>query len=287
MRRLFALFVFLGLVAGCDLFAAEKEFDSRPLRRHIIEKMGNGEVGDLAEKAYTHMVTEAVRQLKKAGKAQMAEEFAGEWLSFGNDLLTLKGYTADVGDHDPFSEWIAVWYQKLEDALGIPVMEATHLRDIWVLNYTLKVVFRPSEDSKWCVEWEGDCQAEYRRHFAGTKWQRHPDPEADAILHHGFAGVVTYWVVYGGCSAAGGFMVCGVAGTGAQFIMERYFAPVIADSVFERVNEYVDGCDGIACESSSDCECGEDCECGDDCDCEDCDHCDGDAAVDEDESEAI
>jgi hypothetical protein len=253
----------LGLVAGCDAFAAP-EFDSRPIRQRIAAEIEAGNVGGLALETYSNMFAEADRQLRKAGKARLADELANDWRQFGQDLLLSF---ADVGDHEPFNKFIAEWYAKLEAALGVRIMELTHLRDVWVLNYTLKVVFNPEASAAWCLEWDADdCKNEYRRHMAGTRWYRHPDPQADKILHHGFAGVVTYWAVTISCMVgAPGLPVCGLAGTGAEFVMERYLAPGLSNRLYDRVNaEGIVDC--IDC-----CECG--CCDGEPCDCENCDCC--------------
>lgn len=265
------------LVAGCDAFAAEK-FDGSRIRKSVAVELSAGHLDTEAAHAFTSMFQEAERQLKKRGKAEIGAQLMAEWNDFGAELLGVQ--FTDVGDHAPFSEWVAAWYQKLEDALGVEVMELTHLRDIWVLNYTLPVVFNPEAESKWCVEWKvqrptDSCQAEYARHFVGTKWQRHPDPEADKILHHGFAPVVTYWLIWAGCQAAtsgmGSLLVCSPAGTAGEFVMERYVAPPISSKIFERANPPTrDYC----------------CACGDGCTCQDC-PCHLDDAPDAKEPEAI
>ena len=274
MKAMLGFLLSIGLIAGCDAFAAEKKFDSREIRKIVASNLEDGYIFKLAEDSFDAMFAKAEVELRKRNQAALATQLRTEWEDFGRELLMQNAQLADVGDHDPFSDWIAEWYAKLEAALGIPVMEATHLRDIWVMNYTLPVVFHPQESADWCLEIaeDDDCQQEYQRHFAGTKWQREDDEHADEILHHGFAGVVTYWAVYAGCSAAGGGFACGVAGTGAQFVMERYFAPRISDSIFTRVN-LVDGCDGISCDTCACDECSdcEDCD-HEDCECADCDH---------------
>lgn len=270
-------------MAGCDAFAAPaKEFNHRPVRQRVVKELNEGNFVALADQSFDAMFERAQVELRKKGETQMADQLASEWNSFGRDLLQMSSLT-DVGDHDPFSEWVALWYAKLEAKLGVQIMELTHLRDIWVMNFTIPVVFHPAESSKWCVELKGDdCADEYRRHFAGTKWQRKPDPKADDVQHHGFAPVVTYWATWTACQLAGGSFACGPAGTAAEFIMERYFAPNISDRIFVRVNG-VDGCDGISCDH---CEC-DDCHDCEDCDCEDCDcpHCDHEAVAEDDESE--
>ena len=280
MKSLFVVFAFF-LVAGCDAFAAGK-FDSRSIRQDVADRLEDGYLHGLAFDAFDSMFAKAQVELKKKGRADLAAKLSDEWQDFGQDLLAAmaSGAVGDVGDHEPFNQWVAEWYAKLEAILGVQIMELTHLRDIWVLSYTLPVVFRPSVDSAWCLEVPEDdtCQDEYRRHLAGTKWQRKPDENADAVQHHGFAGVVTYWAVWAGCTAAtsgAGSLLCGPAGTGAEFVMERYFAPGISDRIFLRVNA-----DHLAADCHC-CDCGcdscEDCDC-DDCECPDCDHGEGDEA---------
>lgn len=252
----------LSLVAGCDAFAADaKEFDSRRTRQKVAQQLDEGELPELARNALDAMFHKAAVELKKKGRADLAADLKSEWNTFGQDLLNMS-MLKDVGDHDPFSEWLAAWYAKLEAVLGVQIMEMTHLRDIWVMNFTIPVIFHPEADSAWCkaVPAPDTCQAEYRRHMAGTKWQKKADEHADEIQHHGFAGVVTYWAVDVACMAAGGGLACGPVGTAAEFVMERYFAPSISDRIFTRVNAAV---------AAEGCECGDECQC-ESCECDSC-----------------
>lgn len=275
MVKLVLLFALLCSGSASADAARSEGFDARAIRQNVAAMLEEGQAPSLALVAFDEMFAEAERQLTKAGRPDEAERLAAEWEGFGQEYLMALAdpELTDVGDHSPFSEWIAVWYAQLEAVLGVQIMEMTHLRDIWVLNYTLPVVFRPHEGAAWCLDMDGgDCEAEYRRHFAGTKWQKRPDPDADEVQHHGFAGVVTYWAVWGGCTAATsgvGSLFCGPAGTGAEFVMERYVAPGLSDRIYARGN-FVDGCDGVACEPDG-CNCGDECDC-DECDCEHCEH---------------
>jgi hypothetical protein len=231
------MLLLVGLLSAVNVTG---HFNEKPERARIVRDMNAGDLGGLADDAYDQMFTVAEAELEKAGQPELALALKAEW------TLTYKGFLRglhDTGDHPPMSEWVEGWYAKLEGVLGVGIMEWTHLRDIWVLNYTIPVVFSPHDMAPWCVEQlaahpEDTCQAEYRRHFAGTKY--HPDPLADDVLHHGFSGVVTYWGIWGACEAAtygaGSFMICGPAGTAGEFVMEEFLAPKISDRLFTRFN---------------------------------------------------
>ncbi len=123
-------------------------------------------------------------------------------------------------------------------------MEYSHLKDIWVLNFTLPIVLSPRQGEVWCFEQlrahpSDTCQKEYTRHFAGTKYLPN-DPLNTEILHHGFSGVVTYWVVYGVCEAAtygtGFFLICSPAATISEVSIEMYVAPDVSKTIWNRYN---------------------------------------------------
>lgn len=277
----------LGFLNPALAQAETATFDHRPILARIERDLDNGKILEKTGEAFDAMFRVAETELRKRGQVALANRLDDEWVTTGSDLLMAIGGNGDVGDHSPFSDWVQAWYAVIEAQLGIPVMEATHLRDIWVLNYTIPVVFHRDATSPWCgqVTAGDNCRDEYRRHFAGTKYQRDPDPQADKILHHGFAPVVAWWLVYAGCEAAtqgGGMVVCGVAADSAEFAIERWVAPRIAYGLWDRANPNAAGpASGCPCCDDPDCDC---CN-GGDCDCPDC-PCHQDHAQDDGDDDA-
>lgn len=237
-------FAFLLGLAATPMAQAETAgiFDHRPIQAQVERDLDDGKLLAKTGEAFDAMFRFAEIKLRQRGERDLAEQLDQEWLTVGSDMLVAFEAIRDTGDHDPFSEWVAVWYARIEAVLGVNVMETTHLRDIWVLNFTLPVVFHPQADSPWCreVRPNDNCRDEYRRHFAGTKYQRDPDPEADKILHHGFAPVITYWAVWAGCQMAtsgmGSMLICGPAGSAAEFSIERWVAPGLGYRLYDRAN---------------------------------------------------
>ncbi len=226
------------LVASTPAFG----FDHRPLSKRITQRMEAGDTAGLADQALGNMIDEAEHQLHLAGHPDLAERLRFEWETYYRGSLLRSD---DVGDHQPLSTWVGVWYMVLEQVLGNDALEMSHLKDIWVLNFTIPVVFRPHADETWCKEQLAThpmdvCSEEYRRHFAGTKYIKNDPFATDKYLHHAFAGVVTYWLVFGGCEAAvwGSdiSLVCGLAGDAAEAAMEKWPAPKISAKIWARNN---------------------------------------------------
>jgi hypothetical protein len=246
-----------------DALAAD--FNWRPARDGVAERLRGGDLVGVAADTFEAQFKVACRELAKAGRQDLCNKLRAEWLDFGrSELVAMATRERDVGDHDPYSEWVAQWYFVIEAQLGVTIMELTHLRDIWVLNFTLPVAFNADAGNVWCSEQlnnhPGDtCRDEYRRHFSGTKFQKSPDPHADDVLHHGFAPVCIYWGVDIACLAAGGGFVCGIAATAAEYASERWLTPGISNLVFDRANRdtvtmtscYCD-CDGGGCDDGDD-----------------------------------
>lgn len=232
-------FLFLCIFAALSTSAFG--FDSKPTSMTVKQMLEAGDHRELADEAFDAMFKEAQRQLWKNGFGDLAERLKFEWEGTYKGSLLRYG---EVGDHQPLSDWVAVWYMLMEQVLGENVMEMSHLKDIWVLNFTIPVTFEPHADSVWCKEQlqaypEDTCADEYRRHFAGTKYYG-DDPYATAALHHGFSGVCTYWLVFAGCEAAlwgtDFTLVCGLAGDGAEAVMEKWPAPKISVRIWLRNN---------------------------------------------------
>jgi hypothetical protein len=250
-------------------------FDRGPTERRVIAELKAGHTLGLAIDTFDAQFKVASRELAKVGRADLGAKLQSEWNTFGMVSLTAMATSEDVGDHAPYSEWAAEWYAILTAEIPDAILEATHIKDIWVLNFTLPVVFAPEASSVWCAEQlanypDDNCRDEYRRHFSGTRFQKSPDPFADEILHHGFAPVVIYWSVEISCMAAGGGPACGLIATAAEYGSERWVTPWISNKIYDRKNADTVtmtscSCGGDGCSCPCDCGCGdgEPCDCGD------------------------
>lgn len=220
-------------------------------RRAAEAELDAGRLGTMADRALEQIVVRAQDVLAEHGHRELGDRFAREWGERFRGTLGAydlrDGMTPeDVGDHAPISSWLAIWYYALESALGVEVMELTHLRDLWVLDFTIPVVLNPHADTEWCREQlsrlPGDsCQREYLRHFSGTRWGDDNDAGADdQYAHDGFAPVVIYWTVWAGCEAAtwglGWALVCAPAAYLSERVDERRIAPRISDWIWTRYN---------------------------------------------------
>lgn len=231
----------LKLLLVFSLFStAANAFDETPTRKAVAARLLSGDTRGLAAEAMGNMLETAARELDHRGFAAEARGLRTEWN--GHYRFTMLGLLSDVGDHKPLSDWVAKWYGVIAEKLGDNFMELSHLKDIWVLNATIPVIFDPKEIAPWCVDQlikhPGDkCKDEYRRHFAGTKWDSQDPYATDEYNHHGFAGVVTYWVVWGVCEGAtygsGAFMVCTPIASVAETLIERYVAPKASDRIWD------------------------------------------------------
>ncbi len=213
-----------------------------PIEVRVAHRLAREDTRGLAHDALARIVNRAADAFEDRGRPELAEQLRSDWTR--HYAAVTLGALGDVGDHPPLSEWLDTWYEIMADTFGLPFMETSHLRDLWVLNFTLPVVTAPEQTAPWCQDQlkrhpEDTCQREYRRHFAGTKYGG-IDPYANPDLHHGFAGVVTYWLVWGACEAAtsgaGQVIICSPAGTVAEDSMELLLAGQISDGIWARHN---------------------------------------------------
>lgn len=179
----------------------------------------------LADQALLNAVLTATHILKLKGHYDLAEEITFEYDNYyRQSFLNLYLGFKEIGDHPPVFEWLETVHKKVHDALGDFLCKYFRLHDIFILNHA-NVVFFPkmAKDLK-----------DYKDHFAG-----HP------ILgffweHHGFAGVVTYWIVNGVCIGAtygaGAIpLLCGPIAGVAERIMDKRIAPPIAETIYKRI----------------------------------------------------
>lgn len=240
MNRLKLMVIAAALAATTPVLAAP--FNHVPEQRHVAQRLEAGDTKNLAAEAFDAMFSVAGTLLRDRGHGDDADQLAAEWAGTYRARFTA---IQDAGDHKPVSEWIEGWYAKLYAVLGDRIMEMSHLKDIFVLNYTIPVVFSRSAASQWCLEDlqthpEDTCKREYARHFVGTKYPRTVDPDANIVTHHGFSGVVTYWAIWTACEVAtygsGWFLVCSPAGDLGEIGIEKWVAPRASDSLYDSAN---------------------------------------------------
>ena len=135
------------------------------------------------------------------------------------------GVPVEIGQHPPMNIWIELVHVMLHIKLGDKWCQYFRTHDLFVINFTVPVVFNPSQ-------YRLD---DYLDHFAG-----HP-LSAFKWDHHGLAGVVTYWATNIACGAAtAGIGVltfaCGPISGLSETVMDRRIAPPIGRAVWNSAN---------------------------------------------------
>ncbi len=201
--------------------------DRERLESELKSNMQNIDVyASNADKAIDGWIRIAAWALQRKGHDKEASDIENRYLTFYRTAVfdQYRGTYGAVGDHPPFSEWLAKVYDEIEAILGEPVMHLLHLDDIKTVNFTIPVVFQPQGDARFppVVSWG---QTEYKDHFVP------------------FGGCVGYWTVYIACVfgtyGAGAAMpfICSPIGTVTRKVVERYVAPPISDKIYCRFNE--------------------------------------------------
>lgn len=185
------------------------------------------------DEAIERMVTFSAWLLQRRGLNYEADMIVREYYGRFDGFMVRQESIRGLGDHAPLISWLADWYAVLESRLGPRVLRFTNLEHIKILNYAIPVVFNPrgKDGDSWDMY-------EYRDHFAGTRerffyplWQ-----------HNGLAGVVTYWAVWGACTAGtsgtGGILpwVCATVADVSCFRVGRDIAPGMSDRIYRRAN---------------------------------------------------
>lgn len=200
--------LFSGLAKSEDTYEYSKEISSF---EHDLRNLDRTKLAARADRAIGQIIKLAVWKLKRTGHHQEANRIRQEWEGQYKGFLVLN---QGIGDYKPLSEWLAGVYMIAELLLGVETCEFLHLDDIKIINFTIPVVFA-MHDVLGPVEID---RAEYGLHF------------------NPFAGVVAYWGVWAGCTAAtwgsGMFLICTPAGMGSEYLMLHQIAPMFAGSAY-------------------------------------------------------
>lgn len=183
--------------------------------RHLRSDLMRDGVPQQTDAAIRSMIDLALFLLHQKGHETVAlaigNQFYGKW----DGYFTHSMMYDDIGDHRPYSEWLALTYDLLKVTLGEKILKFWHLDDINTVNYAITVVFDPKNP-----EWD---RAEYARHFTP------------------FSGVLAYWSVWIGCEVytmtAGASFPCSPAGTLGRLIMVHLFEPYISNQVYDHYNK--------------------------------------------------
>lgn len=138
-------------------------------------------------------------ELKKKGAKKLAKEIESEWL-MKYDSMILD--SRDLGDHEPLSKWLADTYKKIEAVIGEDLSKASHIYDLYILNYSIPIVLfcRDNVD-----------ESEYMRHFVPL------------------IGVIAYWSAYISCAVLSWdnllFFLCSPIAESAKLIAINYSSP--------------------------------------------------------------
>lgn len=214
MRFIFLLAISLSVLATQTADASFPRLKVIREVRHLRANLLAEGTPQQTDKAIRAMVNLAVRLLLKKGLSDEASalktDFYGRWDGYFQRWALLD----DIGDHKPYSEWLALTYDMLKLTLGEKVLKFWHLDDINTVNYAITVVFDPKNH-----EWD---KKEYGLHFVP------------------FSGVLAYWTIWIGCeiytATAGAYFPCSPAGTLGRLIMVNLFAPYISNSVYDHSN---------------------------------------------------
>ena len=176
------------------------------------------------DQALDQIILTASIYLKAEGYEALAEEIGFDYqLHYRGSFTRMFFGQKEIGDHPPVSEWLETVHERIHEAIGDWICQGSHIHDIYILNHA-NVVFKP--------EMASDLK-DYKDHFAGHLiWGWYWE-------HHGFAGVVSYWLVNAACNAATSGMglvtfACGPIAGFAENQVDKRIAPPIADRIWKR-----------------------------------------------------
>jgi hypothetical protein len=195
-------------------FQASASFPGDAIRRAVRAEV-KAVKDDLLERRYAERTTRtidaiievATRALRERGFEQDASVLEVEWQGWLRRAVSIL----EVGDHAPFSEWLARVYANLEEKLGHSLLVSLRIDDLNTLNFAIPVVFSPTG-------WSRD---EYRLHFVP------------------FSAIVSYWGVRIACDIAVSGLwgwSCGKVADVPRIVMTRWLGPKLSDQIHDAAN---------------------------------------------------
>lgn len=184
-------------------------------RKRVIRGFANDDMGPLIQKALNALVESGNKMLREKKFDSAAAQFETEW----NHVyaFAFDGFSPmDLGDHKPVFEWLADYYNTLEDKLGKELCIATHLVDIKAINFGAPVAIFPKGDPRTGEKYD---MVEYRNHFV---------PFTTAVL---------YWSMKIACSAtlsAVPSIICSSVAEMPRDGYEIFVAPYLSDYLFKK-----------------------------------------------------
>lgn len=208
---------------------ARESIDEEAITEEIAHAFENDpfKSAQIVDEAIDNMFKWAFVILRAEGRTDVADQIEFEYATVYKDYFqrSVLGIL-EMGDHPPLNDWLKTAHEKIHDIVGDFICKQAHLHDIYILNYSIPVVFSPKS-------YKLD---DYLDHFAGHLiwgwfWE-----------HHGFAGVVTYWAVNGACIGMTWGLgvvpfVCSPIATLAEDIMDKRIAPPMGERIWKRAQE--------------------------------------------------
>lgn len=184
----------------------------------------NGQLSSRINDTIANILCQADTELRKRGANALANQIQSEWQMKYQYLLSDNGH--GIGDHPDqvLSTWLDDKLNQIIFVIGEPACVITHICDIKTINAATKIVLRPCSFPMDQVQ--GERSVEYKRHFAGGS-------KNDEVFD-GEIPIIVYWSILAGCEVAGGSLVCGVAATVGEKLMENYVAPPLSDKIYSR-----------------------------------------------------
>lgn len=194
------------------------------LSNEIKAEIENERLAPQVDKAVKAIIDTTVMALRHKGYKKDADaieqEFYDKFDGFVTNHVSIRG---DIGDYAPWSQFLADVHEKAHDRLGDVLCKFIHVHDLFIVTYSVPVVFSPSDY---------DLQT-YQNHFTGIHvlgpvWE-----------HYGLAPVIVYWTVNIACNvgtyaAGAAFFGCSILASVAEDAFGIYVSPKLGEFCWKK-----------------------------------------------------
>jgi len=203
-------------IYGDGVYSVAQETKARGRAKRLQREIAEGGLYKLAqrtEQALERIIEVANINLRRKGFHVTADNIEADYKIHKGSIIAMTLLGRDIGDFEPWSDFIRRTYMAVEARLGLELCRALRISDLHTINQS-RVVFQPCRYGLY----------EFELHFIHDSKYR------------GLIPVVAYWVTSIGCSlftaGMGTFIICSPLAMLVEWSVDSYVAPWLAPKIY-------------------------------------------------------
>lgn len=216
MKKAFVVFAVALILACGNLFGSSLDLENDLKNSPFYEEAMAQDRASLQvklDRAVDNLIKTTIGELKKRGHHTLAGTIEMDYIQRYKGFVMTFQPGRDVGDHEAIS-WLLKIHDDIEFVIGPKLCHATRIHDLWVIAYTIRVVFSCQDNVD---------PLEYAKHYIPL------------------SGIAARWVSYGTCCGlslgTGVIYFCGLIADGVEELTIRFISPLLLPTAYKMACE--------------------------------------------------